>query len=263
MSRQKEWKGGPLSVVASAALVFLVVPIVIVIPMSFSASRYLEFPPKQWSIRWYKELFSRPEWYEPLARSLVIASLVAALCVLLAATASYGLIHCSARWRRTLSLVFITPLVTPPVVLGCALLLVFSTVGLADTIAGIVCGHLLLALPYGVLVFSSALARIDLDLEDAACSLGASRGYAFARVTVPQLVPAGAATAALSFLVSFDEPVLVLFIASSRAKTLPRQMFDAIRYDLDPTAAAVASILATLCLILGFVSVFRKQGNNR
>lgn len=236
-------------------LIFLVLPVVIVIPMSFVGDRFLHFPPSTWSLRWYVNLFSNIQWYDPLLRSIVIASFVAVVAAVLGMVGAYGLYH--TKWRGKPLIIFsmLLPLFVPPVVLAVGLLLLFSRFHLVDTLTGVILSHVLLAMPYSFLIISAALSRANMKLEDVACSLGASRLYAFIKVTIPQVRTGMLAAGILSFVVSFDEPVIALFLTSSHARTLPRQMFDGIRYDLDPTAAAVSSLLVLISLLIAITGV--------
>lgn len=236
-------------------LCFLILPVLIVIPMSFSDSQYLKFPPSGWALRWYINLFTNIHWYEPLMRSLTIAAIVAIISIVLGLCSAYGLYHTHSKGKSLVIFSLLLPLFVPPVVLAVGLLLIFSKVHLVDTIWGVALSHIMLALPYSFLIASAALSRANMKLEDVACSLGASRLYAFLKVTVPQLRSGMIAAGILSFVVSFDEPVLALFITSSQARTLPRQMFDGIRYDLDPTAAAVSSVLILISLLIAVFGV--------
>jgi len=237
-------------------ILFLIVPVAIVLPLSFTPTRYLRFPTDEWSLRWYENLFTNANWYRPLGTSLAIATAVAILAPSVGLLAAYGLRSTRSGVRSGLSLLFLIPIFVPPVVLAVGLLLVYSRVGLVDTPLGLILGHTLLAFPYAFVLLSATLSRTNLQLEQAALTLGATPLVAFIRVTLPQLGSGLFVASALSFLVSFDEPVLALFLAGNRSRTLPRQLFDGIRYDLDPTSAAVAGLLIVIVLALACITVF-------
>lgn len=248
--------------VGMIGILFLVVPVVIVLPLSFTPDRYLSFPTDEWSLRWYKNLFTDPNWYRPLKTSIVVASAVAILSPLIGLMAAYGLRKVRRTVRDGLALLVLVPVFVPPVVLAVGQLLVFSKVGLVDTSIGLILSHTLLALPYSFLLLSASLSRTNLQLEQTALTLGATPLMAFLRVTLPQLRSGFFVASALSFLVSFDEPVLVLFLTGNQSRTLPRQLFDGIRYDLDPTAAAVSGLLIVVVLVMACITVLapRRDG---
>ena len=248
-----------LRVTAVAGLCFLSLPVLVVVPMSFVADRFLKFPPEGWSLTWYKNLFSNVQWYDPLFRSLTIGIIVALVSIVLGIITAYALFQIRGKWKPFLIFALLLPLFVPPVILAVGLLLIFSKVHLVDTILGVVLSHVLLALPYSFLVTSTALSHANMKLEEVACSLGASRLYAFIRVTLPQLKTGMIGAGILAFVVSFDEPVLALFINSIQARTLPRQLFDGIRYDLDPTAACVSSLLVFVSLGIAAWGVRKKE----
>jgi putative spermidine/putrescine transport system permease protein len=146
-----------------------------------------------------------------------------------------------------------TPIVIPPLILAVGFLRLFSTLHVYDTYASVVCAHLVLALPYAYVVMALGFRRIDRRLEDVACRLGATRLESFLRVTVPQLRPSLVAAGFLSFLISFDEPVMALFITGTRTRTLPRQIFEMVRYDADPAVAAVSVLFIALSVIVALL----------
>ncbi len=234
-------------------LIFLVLPVIVVIPMSFVSDRYLKFPPAEWSLAWYHNLFTNAQWYVPLIRSISVAFLVACVSVLLGMMGAYSLHHNHWRLKPAILFLVLLPLFIPPVIIGVGLLLLFAKISLADTVIGVVLSHILLTMPYSILLFSVAISRANMKLEDVACGLGASRFFAFCKVSLPQLWNGLLAAWVLSFIVSFDEPVIALFLTSSNARTLPRQMFDGIRYDLDPTAAAISTLLIIISICVAVI----------
>lgn len=246
-----------LRILGIAGVAFLFLPVAAVLLMSFSNQATLSFPGSEWSIRWYRHLFNDPAWRQPLHTSLRVAAMVATASTILGGLGAYGMRGLRGRWEGAAVLAFLLPLLIPPVALAVGFVLVFARADLVDTQTGLVIAHTLLALPFGFLLTAAALARTDPRLETAALSLGAPRWYAFVRVVFPQIWTGLAAGWVLGFLVSFDEPVLALFLASNRTRTLPRQLFDGVRYDLDPTGSAVAGLLILVTLLLGAYVAFQ------
>ena len=246
-----------LRIVGVFGLIFLVAPLVLVVPISFAGESILSFPPQQWSFGAYERLFSNSAWYIPVGRSFLIATLSSFISTTIGLIGAYSLFLVSKRYRTLIIGLLLLPLLLPPVVIGVGQLFFFARLGLVDTIPGLVFSHILLSMPFALLICCAGLGRADLHLEDVACSFGAIRLYAFIRVTLPQIWSALGASLLLTFVISFDEPVIAMFLAPSNAKTLPRKLFDCIRYDLDPVAAAVAVLLMLLSIFVGLVIIKR------
>lgn len=226
---------------------FLVAPLVVVVLLSFDARDRLGFPPLSLSMRWYRNLFTNPDWHIPALRSLRYGIFSSLLAVLGGLAGAYGWQHVR-RCRTSLLVFLISPLFVPPVVLAVGQFFVLSWFGLVDTGFGIVLCHTSITLPIAFALFVHSLTA-RLKLEDVACTLGAGRAYAFCRITFPSLIPTVLAALFLCFITAFDDAVISLFVTSHRAKTLPRRMFDGLRYDLDPTAAAVAGVLILMWIL--------------
>lgn len=233
-----------------AVVIFLIAPLLVIIPMSFDGGEFLRFPPSELSIRWYEEFITNPEWFLPLKRSVTIAIGATLLATILGVCGAYGLLHWAGTGRNLIAAVFMLPLVISPVIIGVGQLFVFSHTGLNDSAIGVISSHAMLCFPVVFLFVLGGLGRSALNLENVACSLGAKRWYAFLRVTFPSILPSLAGGSILSFIISFDEAIIVLFITSHRTYTLPRQIFDGIRYDLDPTVAAITSTIVILWIVL-------------
>lgn len=247
-----------LYVVAGVVMVFLVVPSLIVIPMSFSASQYLEFPPREWSLRWYVSYFSSLEWMQATWTSLRAGFFTMLLATPLGTLAAYGLFVSRVRWVGAMMLLLVTPIIVPLILVGIGIFYAYVRVGLLNTLPGLVLAHSMLAIPLVVLIITSALKSYDMSQEMVARSLGASRPRAFVMITLPQIRFAVITSALLAFLTSFDEVIVALFISGGQNSTLTRNMFLALRDQIDPTIAAIStvmivitSLLLTLSLVLG------------
>jgi putative spermidine/putrescine transport system permease protein len=251
-----------LYALAGAVLAFLIVPTLIVVPMSFSASQYLEFPPRQWSLRWYENYFSSATWMDATATSFKAAAWTALLATPLGTLAAYGLSASRLRAARALQVLLITPMIVPVILIAVAVFYVYVKVKLNNSLAGLVLAHTMLAVPIVMIVVASALKSFDMNQEMVARSLGASRPRAFLTVTLPQIRFAVVSAAVLSFLTSFDEVILSLFVSGGANSTLTRQMFLALRDQIDPTIAAISSIMILVTTLMFVVSqVFGGGGN--
>lgn len=237
--RQRLW----LYALALAVLLFLVVPTLIVVPMSFSASQYLEFPPREWSLRWYRHYLASPAWMQATATSFLAGGLTTVVATPLGTLAAYGLHASGLPLARRIHTLMLTPIIVPVILVAIGIFYVYVQLKLVNSLLGIVLAHTLLALPLVLMVVSAALKGFDFNQEMVARSLGASRPRAFLTVTLPQLRFAVVSAALLSFLSSFDEVILALFIAGGSNSTLTRNMFTALRDQVDPTIAAISTLM--------------------
>ena len=245
-----------LYVLAGAVLAFLLIPTLIVIPMSFSASQYLEFPPRKWSLRWYEHYFASATWMSATATSLKAAALTSLLATPIGTLAAYGLSASRLRAARALQVLLITPMIVPVILIAVGVFYVYVKVKLNNSLMGLVLAHTMLAVPIVMIVVASALKSFDMNQEMVARSLGASRPRAFLTVTLPQIRFAVVSSAVLSFLTSFDEVILALFVSGGANSTLTRQMFLALRDQIDPTIAAISTLMigvTTLMFVLAQV----------
>lgn len=232
---------------------FLLAPVILVIPLSFSSANNLVFPPPGWSLRWYLAMVQQAGLVQAAWNSLVLAGAVAAVCLLLGMPAALALDRGRFRGREALMALITAPLLLPTIVIGLALLTVFVSLGLLGTWSGLVLAHLTITLPYAVRVLSTALSTLPPGIEDAARSLGASPGRVFWRVTFPLMIPGVVATAAITFLVSFDEVVISLFVVGPQLTTLPVALYRYVEARTDPLVAAVSTLLVGLTLLVVLV----------
>ena len=239
-----------LYALSALVLAFLVLPTLIVVPMSFSASQYLEFPPRHWSLRWYAAYAESPEWRRATATSLKAAGLTVLVATPLGTMAAYGLVAAGLRRARAVPALLLAPLVVPVILVGIGVFYVYVRLRLVNTLAGLVAAHSMLALPLVFLVVKSALDSFDLTQETVARSLGATRLRAFLLVTLPQIRFAVATAAVLAFLTSFDEVVVAMFVSGGDNATLTRAMFDALRDQIDPTIAAISTVMVAVSSLL-------------
>src|SRR3954447_22507368 len=243
------WRRVWLYALLAIVLFFLVAPVLVVVPMSFSASNYLEFPPSEWSLRWYDTFFGSAEWLHATRTSLIVAGLTTLLATPLGVAAAAALSRSRVTTAQILKGVFPLPQVVPVIILGIGVFFLYIRLGLVNSLPGIVLAHTALALPFVVVTTLSGLKSFDHNQALAAESLGAHPVRAFFDVTLPQIRPSVIAGALFAFVTSLDEVVISLFIAGGDNTLLTRRMFLALRDQLDPTIAAISSILITISVL--------------
>jgi putative spermidine/putrescine transport system permease protein len=248
-------------VLAIAAAVFLVAPILIVTPMSFSNAVSFEFPPPGWSLRYYQNYFSNPDWLEPTLNSFVIACGTTVLTLLLAVPAALAFTRLKFRGKTLINVLIISPIIVPQVVSAVGYYGYLSLFNLTATWLGLIIAHTALSLPVAFLVISATMKGFDQNLERAAMNLGANPLRTFLLVTLPVLKPGMLVGALFAFLSSFNEAVVAVFIAGRDASTLPKKMFESIRLESDPTIAVISTLLTAAALagvLVAFIPRRRK-----
>jgi putative spermidine/putrescine transport system permease protein len=248
-----------ISVAAWSCYVFLLLPSLIVIPISFGNPGQIEFPPQQFSLTLYRQFFGDPAWWGALIQSLGIATATTVASLCLAVPAAYALARSRIAGRKLLGGLYLMPMLVPVVVLGLGLYLQFSSWGLLDTSFGLVLAHITLAVPFIMVSVMSGLGHADVALETVALIMGSSRLRIFFRVVLPQLSSAIAVGALFAFLTSLDEVVVAYFVTGTATMTLPVKMYSAIRWELSPVIAAVSTLLTVLSLAisLGIIALQR------
>ena len=239
-----------LYAVAAIIMLLLVLPTLVVIPMSFSNSQYLEFPPETWSTRWYDEYFGSSKWMRATVTSLKVGTLTLLVATPLGTMAAYALFVSGHRIARSLFMLLITPMIVPVILIAIGVFYAYGRVGLNNTIPGLVLAHTALATPLVMIVITAALRSYDLNQERVARSLGATRLKAFFVITLPQIKFSVITAALLSFLTSFDEVIISIFVSGGVSATLTKQMFSALRDFIDPTIAAISTIMVLVSTIL-------------
>ncbi len=232
-----------LYIVAGVIMAFLIIPTLIVIPMSFSDSQYLEFPPRNWSTRWYENYFGSSSWMTATWVSFRAAFLTVAVITPIATMAAYGLYVSNLKAARFIFVLLITPMMVPVILIAIGVFFAYTKLKLNNTMLGLVLAHSVLALPMALIVVSAGLKSYDMNQERVARSLGASRFRAFLLVTLPQIRFSVVTAALLAFIVSFDEVIVALFISGGNMSTMTRSMFLALRDQIDPTIASISTIM--------------------
>ena len=239
-----------LYVLVAAIVIFLIAPTLIVIPISFSADRYMTFPPTGWSTRWYESFFQALEWREATATSLCAAFLTTIVATIFGTLAAYGMNVVKSRLMQAVYVAFMLPLIIPGILIAIGIFLLYANLGLNNTLAGIVLAHSVMAVPLVVITVTSGMKTYDIGQEMAARSLGASRPWAFLTVTLPQIKLSVISGALLAFITSLDEVVISLFIAGGDRSTLTKRMFNVLRDELDPTIASISTLLIFISVAL-------------
>jgi ABC-type spermidine/putrescine transport system permease subunit II len=242
------WARRALAVAGVFGLVFLTVPIVIVIPMSFSSAKALTFPPPSFSLRWYETFFGDPRWMEAMWTSTFVAIVSSIAALLLGGLAAYGLRRGSFAGRGWIEGNFMAPLIVPTIIVAIALYLGLAKIGLLGSLVGLVVAHTILNVPLVMMVMGVAIREFDSRIEQVAWSLGASWAYTVRKVMLPNLAPSVFAAWIFAFIGSFDEVIVTSFIAG-KFDTVPKKMFNELILEVNPTITAVATLLIGLTVL--------------
>lgn len=222
---------------------FLLLPVVVVVLAAFSATSYLSVPPKGLTFRWFLQVLDDPAYLGAIWYSLVLAILAAIGSLVVGTTAAYALARRQVPGGHAISALLMSPLIFPGVVIGVALLQFYSMLGLRTSFTGLLVAHVVITLPYTVRAILASLSGADPYLEEAARVLGASRLAAFWTVVLPLIRPGVLAGGLFAFITSFDNVPVSIFILEPRRTTLPVKIFASIEYGVDPTIAAVSTML--------------------
>jgi len=233
-------------VLAGLVFLYLIFPILVVAPLSFSSGTYLSFPPPGFSLRWYENFFGRPDWLEATWLSLWVGCAAMALATALGVPAAIALVRARFRGKSLVMGFIISPMIAPVIIVAIGIYFFYARLGLVGNPFGLVVAHTCLAVPFVVINVAATLQGFDERIEQAAMNLGATPWGTFWQVTFPIIRPGIFSGALFAFISSFDELVVALFVSGSTAVTLPRKMWDSIRFEIDPTIAAVSTILIVL-----------------
>jgi putative spermidine/putrescine transport system permease protein len=241
-----------MRVLVALILLVMIAPIVVVVVLSFSSASYLTFPPPAFGVRWYREYLGSRDWLAATWLSLEVGVSVVVLSTVLGTLATVGLVRLPPVARMLATGLILSPLIMPVIIVAIGVYYAFARYGLVGTRTGLVLAHTCLAVPFVVTSVGASLSGFDRRLEQAALSLGATPFGAFCQVTLPLILPGVLVGALFAFITSFDELVVSLFLSGADAVTLPRRMWEDLRYALDPTIAAVSTltILITVAPLL-------------
>lgn len=233
------------------SVIFLMAPIVVVAVMSFAVRPAALFPPQEWTIAWYREVITDPVFRSSLFLSLVIALAATVTSLTLGTAASISIVRFDFRGAKFIEGMLMSPLVFPGLVVGLMLLKIFATMSMFNPLMNLVLAHTLMTLPYVIRTVTASLRQIDVSLEDAARTLGASEWMVFRRITTPQIAGGLVAGGIFAFIMSFDNFVVSLWLADAGAVPLPILIFRHISSSFTPSITAEATIMVGF----GIVSV--------
>jgi putative spermidine/putrescine transport system permease protein len=249
----------PVTLTAIFVLTLLTVPILAIIPMSFSSSVVYELIPSKPSLVQYRTFFSSADWMAALSNSLQVALGTMVLATVLGTTAALGLKFMNVRWRALVEMLFVLPQIVPTIVYAVAAYFVFQQLRLTDTLLGLIIAHSMVALPFVVLMVGGVTHSLKTSLLEASRSLGAGPVRTFYRVTLPHLRLAILAGALFAFQISFDEVIIALFMSGFSTKTLPVRVWDAMFYEISPILPAISTIIILVPLILSLPLLFLQR----
>lgn len=236
-------------------VVFLIVPTVVLVPMSFSAGETLAFPPKGFSLRWYENLYLSPTWSSAAITSFKVALGTTVVATVLGTVTAFGLVRGRFPGRNLANALVLSPIIVPVVIVAIAMFAVFVSWRIAGSLLALILAHTALALPFVVVNVSASLRTMDRDLESASLNLGAGPLTTFRYITLPAILPGVLAGALFAFITSWDEVVIAIFLTSPLVNTLPVEMFNQVRTEVDPTIAALATLLTLLTTVLFLVAI--------
>lgn len=248
--------------IASVALIlaFLMVPVLIVVPLSFSDTRFMTFPPPALSLRWYEAFFGNAQWLAAARTTIVASSCATAIATPLGVAAAYAIEHGAHPLIRRLRTVLMLPLMVPIIIVAVGVFFVYSQMDYVNTVGGLILADTMLGLPYVVISVGADLRSFDYPQEMAARSLGMNRLRSFLAVTLPQIRSSVISGAVFVFIQALDETVVALFVSGGPNQTLTRRMFVTLRDEIDPTIAAISTMLTAITLSLVLVMVISRRG---
>jgi putative spermidine/putrescine transport system permease protein len=254
-------------VICGAILVFLITPIIVVMPLSFNAEDFftftpemLRFDPAGYSLKHYEDFFNNSDWQNALANSIKIAPAATFLSVSFGTLAAIGLSQPHVPFRRAIMAILISPMIVPLIISAAGMYFFYSRIGLQGTYLGVVLAHAALGIPFVIITVTATLVGFDNSLTRAAANMGANPVTTFFRVQMPLILPGVISGGLFAFITSFDEVVVVLFVGSAGQKTLPWQMFTGLREQISPTILAVATILVIVSIaLLTVVELLRRR----
>ncbi|MGP6087295.1 ABC transporter permease [Antarctobacter jejuensis] len=254
-------------VLTGAVFVFLITPILVVMPLSFNAEDFftftpemLRFDPEGYSLKHYRDFLTSDDWQQALRNSLIIAPLATLLSVSFGTLAAIGLSSEHVPFRRAIMAILISPMIVPLIISAAGMYFFYSRIGLQGTLTGVVLAHAALGIPFVIITVTATLVGFDRSLTRAAANMGADPVTTFFRVQMPLILPGVISGGLFAFITSFDEVVVVIFVGSAKQQTLPWQMFTGLREQISPTILAVATILVAISIaLLTTVEILRRR----
>ena len=250
-------------VFTALVLLFLIAPILAVIPLSFNAEPYFTYPMPGLSLQWYRDFFGNERWWGSLILSLKLAITVTMVSTALGTMAALGLARAQLPFRPFILGTLLLPIIVPVIIIAVAAFMFYGRFGLIGTFAGLVLAHTALATPFVVITVTSTLTSFDWNLKRASEGLGATPIFTFRKIILPLILPGVVTGGLFAFVTSFDEVVVALFLASAEQRTLPKQMFSGIREMISPTITAAATLQVALSITLFLGAEFLRRRSER
>lgn len=256
----RRWNRILLILLGALTIVFLIGPSLLIVPMGFSSAKILSFPPPGFSLQWYEKMVTSPSWTAGFINSLEVAACTAVAASILGTLASLGMARGRFPGKSVANALILSPLVVPVVVIAIGMFSLYVRWKITGSVFGLTVAHTALSVPYVVVSVTTSLRTMDRNLEMAAANLGASPVRTFRHITLPLIMPGVFAGALFAFLSSWDEVVVAIFLTTARFRTLPTVMWEQVRQVIDPTVAAVATVLlAVTTIVLTLALVVRRQ----
>ncbi len=246
-----------------AALLFLMAPVLVVMPLAFNVDPYFTYPLRGFSLKWFIEFFTEDTWQTAVKNSVLVAMMATLIATVLGTLAAIGLTHRNLPGRALITAILISPMIVPVVIVAVGVYFFYSNVGLANSLTGLILAHAVLGTPFVVITVAATLTGFDHALTRAARSLGAAPLIAFKRITLPIIWPGIFSGSLFAFATSFDEAVVVLFLGSIEQRTVPRQMWTGLREQISPTILAAAVVLILVSTFMLFTLEGLRRRNKR
>lgn len=243
----------------AAVLLYLILPVLIIVPMSFSSARFLTFPPPSLSLRWYQEYVGNPAWMQATKVTLTVATLTMLIATPLGTAAAYAISQSKLRIMRLIHMTLLLPLVVPIIITAVGIFFVYARIGLVATLSGLVLANVMLGLPYVVISVVAGLQSFDAAQEMVARSLGMNRMRSFFAVTLPQIKASVIAGGIFAFISAMDETIVALFISGGQYQPLTKRMFTALRDEIDPMIAAISTLMTAASFLLVLIASTRQK----
>ena len=257
-----------LKLLAWSVLAFLILPILVIIPLSFNAEPYFSFTegmlrldPEAYSLKWYREIIEDDKWLLAIKNSFYIGLVSTLIATVLGTMAAVGLTRQEMPFQRAIMAMLISPMIVPLIITAAGMYFFYSQLNMAGSYLGVIIAHAALGTPFVIITVNAALSGFDYSLVRASLGLGATPTYTFFKVTMPLIRPGVISGALFAFITSFDEVVVILFLAGPEQRTIPRQMFSGLREQINPTILAVAVLLVVVsALLLLTIEYLRARG---
>jgi putative spermidine/putrescine transport system permease protein len=238
-------------------LLFLILPILVIIPLSFNAEPYFTFTegmlsldPDAYSLKWYREIWHEDKWLLAIQNSFYIGFMATIIATVLGTTAAIGLSNSRMPFQRMIMALLLSPMIVPLIITAAGMFFFYTQLDIAGSYIGVILAHAALGTPFVVITVNAALAGFDYSLVRASLGMGAKPVYTFFKVIMPLIRPGVISGALFAFVTSFDEVIVVLFLAGPEQRTIPRQMFSGLREEINPTILAVATLLVLISALL-------------